>query len=112
MEGRQLRLIVVGWELRKMAEKVAHMERIPDGSYIMRVGPEGWEYGDPYELFVVVVDLGEGSCEVRGCDKPISPSQLKAMAKCAREHGFTAAVFDRIKNGKKTRKQIVICDQH
>jgi len=92
-----------------MPGHVAHMERIPDGSYLMRVGPDGWQFGDPYELFVVVVDRGQGCCEVRGCDKTILPGHLKAMAKCARKHGFTAAVFDRIKNGKKTQKQIAIC---
>jgi len=88
--------------------KVAHLEKIPDGSFIMRIGGDGWCYGEPYELFVVLVDLGQGVAEVRGLDRPLLPSHWRAMSKCGLENGFTMAVFERIKNGVRTRKFIVL----
>ena len=86
--------------------KIAHLEPLPDGSYLMRVGPEGWSFGQPYELLVGVVDLGDGRAEIRGLDKPISVAAWKAMADCGRLHGFRVAVFDRIRNGKKERREV------
>ena len=86
--------------------KVAHLEPLPNGSYLMRVGPEGWRFGEPYELIAVAVDLGDGVAEMRGLDTPLCGCHWRAMAECGREHGFKTVVFDRIKDGVKTRKTI------
>ena len=86
--------------------KTAHLEPLPNGSYLMRVGPEGWRFGEPYELIAFVVDLGDGTAEIRGLDKPLSVNHWRAMVAAGREHGFTRVVFDRIRDGVKTRKTI------
>jgi len=90
--------------------KVAHFERIPNGSLLLRVGPEGWCFGQPYELLVVVLDLGEGVCEIRGLDHAITIEHWRAMAEEGRKEGFHTAIFDRIKDGKKHRRELKLAD--
>jgi len=93
-----------------MGIKIGHMEAIPNGSYLLRVGPEGWAFGDPYEMFMAVVDLGDGRCEVRGLDKPMGMDHWRAAASAMRLQGFHTAVFDRIKAGVKHRREIALRD--
>ena len=91
-----------------MANKTTHLERIPNGSYLLRVGPEGWQYGEPYELMAVVVDLGNGECEIRGLDHHICCCHWRAMVECGRKHGFKVAYFDRIHEGQKIRRSVIL----
>ena len=86
--------------------KTAHLEQLPDRSYLMRISPDGWKFGDPYELFVVVTDNGSGQAEVKGLDRQVTPSQWRAMQTCLREHGFKEVIFDRIKGGAQTKKRL------
>src|SRR5208337_2191549 len=88
--------------------KVCHLEEIPPHSWLMRIGPENWVFGEPYEIVTVVVDIGEKVCEIRGLDKPITPDHWRAARKCLLEKGFEKTTFTRRKETGNKHKVLKI----
>ncbi len=86
--------------------KVCHLEEIPPHSWLMRIGPEGWKFGEPYEIITIIVFLGEGVCEIRGLDKPLTVSHWRAMTEYLNGIGIHRAVFDRKKPTGSVRKSV------
>ena len=86
--------------------KAVHFERLPNDSYLVRVGPEDWKYGDPYDVSLVMTDLDGETCEIKGLDKAISISDWRAIRDALLARGFKNAVFDRKKDGQTISKKI------
>jgi hypothetical protein len=86
--------------------KIAHCEPLPANTFLIRVGPAGWEFGDPYEISLVLIDHGEGLCELRGLDKTLLPSHWRAVRQLLQTRGFIQAIFDRRKDGTIIYKSI------
>lgn len=84
-----------------MEAKTAHMTFVDRPCYLIRVGHSAWKFGDPYEICLVILDLGRGKCEIQGLDKPLLPSHWRAIANCLTKNGFIEARFERHReNGK------------
>ena len=89
-------------------DKVVHIEALPEPSYLIRVGGEGWKFGDPYEVCMVLVELGGGACEIRGLDKPIAPSHWKAIRAALKGRGYSQIHFVRMRDGVAEKKLITL----
>ena len=86
--------------------KIAHIEQLPDKSFLIRVGPEDWKFGQPYEISLVAIDLGNKECEIKGLDKTLTTEHWRAICTSLIKEGFKVAVFDRIKLDGSKRKRI------
>lgn len=62
---------------------------------MLRVGGDGWEFGEPYEIAMVCVNRGDGVCELQGIDRQVSPSQWRAIRECLQEAGFHTVRYER-----------------
>jgi hypothetical protein len=75
------------------------LDTLPDGSLLARIGGEGWKFGDPYEIMVVVVPLDEETVKIAGLDKRPNVEQWRKLEEALLARGFCYMEFDRIKNG-------------
>lgn len=85
---------------------LATLTAIEGRPYLCRVGPDDWKFGEPYDIAVVILDRGNGVVEIIGLDKPIVPSQFKAIRKALTEAGFHTATFERLNNGQKRTRVV------
>lgn len=78
---------------------IAHLAELEQRSFLLRIGPDGWEYGQPYDICFVITDLGDQTCSIQGLDKPLLPSHWRAAKKCLLDAGFLFAKFERRNHG-------------
>ncbi len=85
---------------------VVNIEKSEKTVYRVRVGPDGWKFGDPFDLhFVVMGDPPEG--EAGGLDKPISVSQWRAVREALVGMGYKVIWIERRRGGKIIYKKVV-----
>lgn len=73
---------------------IAHLERIPFPTAAIRVGPAGFQYGDRYEAFAVLVYSDPP--EIVGLRQTPTPSMWRALAGALGAAGLDGAFFRRI----------------
>ncbi len=83
------------------------LEKLPDNSYLLRLGEDAEKYGDPWTFKLVVVDLGGGKCELKGLNEKPDRAMYEAISRTLTEHGFTEAFGERISGGRKRMMRFV-----
>lgn len=86
--------------------KTAHLQPLEFPAYLARIGPAGFRLGDPYEVCLTVLDLGQGVCEIRGLCQRLLPSHWRAMRQALGAAGFRKCRFQRCKSGEMTEREI------
>lgn len=86
---------------------VAHCEKLDGDAYLVRVGPPGWVFGEPYDVALVMV-VSDGVAEFKGLDKALTLSQYLALAKAAKDMGCTECWYERRTAGKRRRRNRMI----
>ena len=76
------------------------LNKHPENSWLIRVGPECHEYGDPYTWCCNIKDEGDGKCLVYGVVVSPTRNQAKWTLEVANSLGFRLIRWSRIKNGK------------
>lgn len=74
----------------------AHVEIL---SAIVRVFPDGKEYGDGYEFFITVRGLDPHTVEIVGANQAPTGEQIRAIRKALNAVGITKAVWKRFRLG-------------
>ena len=75
------------------------IEKHPATSWLIRVGPECYTYGDPYTWCCNVKDEGDGRCLVYGVVASPTKQEILWTMEVATELGFSKLRWSRIKNG-------------
>jgi hypothetical protein len=77
----------------------AFLELLTPGFYLLRAGPQAVAYGDPYTTLGVIVDKGDGACEIKGFirQSDVEPdlSVFRDVGACLRRAGFRKYTWDR-----------------
>jgi hypothetical protein len=79
-----------------------NLEKLDKQSWILRMGPHLQKYGDPYEVAMVVIDIGDGNCELDAVDVPITFAQGREIIAACKSLGFRRAVVRRRLDGGDT----------
>jgi len=80
----------------------ATWEECREGLGIIRVGPDHWTYGDPYEFQVIGDYVAPGPIELKGLDRPGYTRQHRdEIAVLLLQKGFVDWCYCRYKNGVK-----------
>jgi len=92
-----------------MTTEAVHLEPLPDGSLLARIGGEDWQFGEPYEIMVVVTARDEDTCEIKGLDKLPTRSQWRKLQIALALKGYRFMEFDRAKDGvmKRHREELL-----
>jgi hypothetical protein len=75
---------------------------------VIRVYPNGGKYGDPYTFCAAVRHLDRESVEIVGALRSPTPSEWRAIRAALVEAGIVKAMFTRIKDGVKSRHQVLL----
>jgi len=75
------------------------LEVLPDGCILARIGGANWQFGEPYEIMVVVAPLDEDTCEIRGLDKAPTIGQWRGLEMALAGKGYKFLEFDRLAEG-------------
>lgn len=68
----------------------------------LRIGEKHEKYGDDYEWSCTVA-FCDGVATLKGVDRPLTPSMIRAGRECLRSHGFAKIEFERLVDGKRRR---------
>lgn len=82
---------------------VAHCEKLHGDAYLVRVGPPGWGFGEPYDVALVMV-VSDGVAEFKGLDKPLTLSQYRALAQVAKDQGCVECWYERRAAGQRRKR--------
>mgnify|MGYP000969776402 CR=1 FL=1 len=62
----------------------------------VRVGPDGWRYGEPYQVYTTLEMLSPTEGKLIGLDKPLTRDEWMAMLEAADAEGIERVTFERI----------------
>ena len=62
----------------------------------VRVGPDGWQYGEPYTHYTTLEMLSPTDGKLIGLDKPLTRDEWMAMLEAADAEGIERVTFERI----------------
>ena len=62
----------------------------------VRVGPDGWQYGEPYTHYTTLEMLSPTEGKLIGLDKPLNKDEWLAMLEAADAEGIERVTFERI----------------
>lgn len=62
----------------------------------VRVGPDGWQYGEPYTHFTTLEMLSPTEAKIIGLDKPLGREEWLSMLEAAVAEGIERVTFERI----------------
>ena len=62
----------------------------------MRVGPDGWQYGEPYTHYTTLEMLSPTEGKLIGLDKPLTRDEWMAVLEAAVTEGIERVTFERI----------------
>lgn len=62
----------------------------------IRVGPDGWQYGEPYTHYTTMEMLSPTEGKLIGLDKPLTRDEWMAMLEAADAEGIERVTFERI----------------
>ncbi len=62
----------------------------------VRVGPDGWQYGEPYTHYTTMEMLSPIEAKIIGLDKPLGRGEWLAMLEAADAEGIERVTFERI----------------
>jgi hypothetical protein len=79
-----------------------HLDRLPPGSMLARLDGPGWQYGQPYEIMVVVVPVDEDTCQIRGLDKHPTIEHLRILGQLLKAEDYRFLEFERRIDGRLT----------
>ena len=68
-------------------------------TWTVRCGPSHAEYGDPYEGVATVLQCGDVAHVSAACGRLQMADQVE-LSRMLREIGFSAIVFERVRNGE------------
>lgn len=71
-----------------------------EDALIIRVGPECYEYGDPYTWCCNVEDEGDGCCLVYGATRAPTSLEKRWTVEIAKQAGFTWVRWERMRDGR------------
>ena len=71
----------------------AHVERLSHPAAIIRVGPDGWEYGQPYLASITLVFIDPP--ELVGLASTPTPEMWRAVSRALAGEGIPCAVYRR-----------------
>lgn len=80
-------------------------ERHPTNSYIIRVGKNCKEYGNPYSFCCNVEDKGHGIAYIYGINKLPTKEEIKCLKEIGRKMGFKRFYWEREKKEEKHKTQ-------
>ena len=87
----------------------AFLEPVRDGVFVLRAGPRAVAFGDPYTSAGVILDKGEGVCELKGfirkSDEP-DLSVFREIWDCLKQAGFSKYTWERQGEGGFRRAEI------
>lgn len=77
----------------------------------VRVGPDGWQYGEPYTHYTTLEMLSPTEGKLIGLDKPLTRDEWMAILEAADAEGIERVTFERIvakgvKQGAKRMKTL------
>lgn len=78
----------------------AHMEHLAS---VIRVGRDGFKYGDPYTFSATVKWISTEEVEIVGALRAPTMSEYKAFFELCKEIGIKTMIVTRIKNGQVIR---------
>lgn len=62
----------------------------------VRVGPDGWQYGEPYTHYTTLEMLSPTEGKLIGLDKPLTRDEWMAILEAADAEGIERVTFERI----------------
>lgn len=62
----------------------------------VRVGPDGWQYGEPYTHYTTLEMLSPTEAKIIGLDKPLGRDEWLSMLEAAVAAGIERVTFERI----------------
>lgn len=85
---------------------VIHIEKALKPVYKVRIGPDNWKYGDPFDICLTMEgDPPEG--EIGGLDKKLTLQQRRELKQALIDYGYKVILITRYKNGKKIIRKII-----
>lgn len=79
---------------------------------LIRIFPEGGQYGDPYTYCATIRHLDRETVEIIGALRAPTPSEWRAIRVALADAGVTKAMFMRIKDGIKSHHHIPLAGSH
>lgn len=78
----------------------------------VRVGPDGWQYGEPYTHYTTLEMLSPTEGKLIGLDKPLNKDEWLAMLEAADAEGIERVAFERIvaKGARQGAKRMKVLD--
>ena len=74
---------------------VVHID-VPRWLRPVRVGPDGWQYGEPYTHYTTLEMLSPTEAKIIGLDKPLGRDEWLSMLEAAVTEGIERVTFERI----------------
>lgn len=62
----------------------------------VRIGPDGWQYGEPYTHYTTLEMLSPTEGKLIGLDKPLTRDEWMAILEAADAEGIERVTFERI----------------
>lgn len=62
----------------------------------VRVGPDGWQYGEPYTHYTTLEMLSPTEAKIIGLDKPLGREEWLSILEAADAEGIERVTFERI----------------
>lgn len=91
-----------------MAEPAGHVEIEPVSAFLRYWESKEEGYGDPYAWTACARYISKDVVEICAVDKEVTIDCWKAIKVSFRNAGVKKIIFDRIKDGKVRRKEVVL----
>jgi hypothetical protein len=75
---------------------------------VIRVFPDGGEYGDPYTFCATIRHLDRETVEIVGALRSPTPSEWRAIRAALAKGGIIKAMFTRIKDGVRKNHTVLL----